>query len=107
MTTRNLVLSLALLSACTTPLGNQVPPEVAAKKFASTLQLDVQGDPICTRIDSDLDGYVSCTLALKNHDGPPKMMSLQCAAMGAGGGCNGRPADGCKETSLQVPRQGS
>lgn len=93
-----------LLTGCNS-VGNRVPPEAAAKTFASTLQLDVQGEPICTKIDSDMDGYVSCTIALKTPSGPPKMMSLQCAALYAGG-C-GKPAEGCKETVPQVARQGS
>jgi len=103
---RTLFLAVILL-ACCTGVGNKTPPEVAAKKFVSALQLDMQGEPICTQIDSDNDGYVSCTLALRNHDGPPKTMSLQCAVLGAGGGCVGRPADGCKETQPQVPRSNS
>ena len=60
---RTLLLSVLFL-ACSSPPGNRIPPEAAAKKFVATLQLEVQGDPICTQIDSDRDGYVSCTVAL-------------------------------------------
>ena len=91
------ILILLILSACRT---NTVPPEEAAQKFASDLGYKIQGKPNCTGIDTDDDGYVSCTIAVVDHpEATPRMVSLQCAC--SGDGCY-KYASGCKETQPKI-----
>lgn len=61
--------------------GNTIPPEKSAAAFAAMLGLHVEGAPFCTGTDTDHDGYVSCTV----NAGDGHLVSLQCAALGAGG----------------------
>jgi hypothetical protein len=82
---------------------NDVPPEVSAAKFAADLGLQIQGKPNCTGVDTDRDGYVSCTLNI----GEGRMKSIQCADI-TGRGCDGHTpkyATGCKETSPAIQYQ--
>lgn len=96
---------LFCLVACNNQAGNHVPPEQSAKKFVSQLQLELQGEPVCTTIDSDGDGYVSCTVALKSKEGAPiQTMAIQCAGLTADG-CAARYTEGCKQSVPSVRPQ--
>lgn len=79
---------------------NTTPPVEAAKKFASDLGLKIQGAS-CTEVDTDNDGYVTCTLAIAGTD-IPRTMSIQCAAVVDSQGCDAKYTQGCKETPLKV-----
>jgi hypothetical protein len=102
--------AIVLLAACNTQ-RNLVPPEEAAQKFLADLDIKIQGKPNCTGVDTDNDGYLTCTvmLAAPSSDGS-KMLSLQCAGITATDGKEGttfKYAVGCKETAaraLPTPR---
>lgn len=84
---------------------NKVPPEQSAQKFVDDLGIKIQGKPNCTGVDTDGDGYVTCTVALATPkpDGS-QTMSLQCAGV-TGDGCEqqtSKYATGCKETVPKV-----
>lgn len=64
--------------ACDEP--TEVPPNIAAKQFATQLGLTVRGEPVCADTDTDCDGYVTCTIATGTTD-EPHLMSLQCGAL--------------------------
>lgn len=85
---------------------NTVPPEESAAKFTQDLGIKVQGRPNCAGVDSDGDGYVTCTIALPAKDGEqPRTMSLQCAGVTSYTGCDAQTSKyvvGCKETQLKV-----
>lgn len=85
---------------------NTVPPEEAAQKFVDDLGLKIQGKPNCAQIDSDNDGYVTCTIALQAKEGAnPETMSLQCAGITSTDGCNAQTTKyvvGCKKTEPKV-----
>ena len=72
---------------------NTVPPEQAAQKLVDDLGLKIVGRPNCTHVDTDNDGYVTCTV----NQGDGQLLSLQCAALGA-------EASGCKKTELKAVR---
>jgi hypothetical protein len=91
---------LALLLACEIPV-NHTLPENAAAKFAIDLGLSIRGKPSCAGVDTDNDGYVTCTLALGSADAP-KLMSIQCAAVESSDGCSVKYAQGCKETPVKA-----
>lgn len=75
--------------------ANHQPPEDAARQWAKDLGLTVQGVS-CTQVDTDNDGYVSCTLALDKADNDGnKLIGLQCAAVQADD-CTARSTKGCK-----------
>lgn len=96
-------ISVVVVVACT-DRRNTVPPEQSSQKFADDLGLKVQGKPNCTGIDTDNDGYVTCTL----NTGDGRITSIQCAAVNDGDGCNGHSttyAVGCKETPTKVQVQ--
>lgn len=99
------LLSAMFAIACNYPL-NTVAPEASASKWAGDMGLKVQGTPNCTQVDTDNDGYVTCTVALAQPDAPPKLLSLQCAvitqrATGCGQNINTAYALGCKETVVR------
>jgi hypothetical protein len=100
-------LIVALLLACKGPVGcepnvNHTPPEIAAAKFAGDLGLNTRGKPSCAGVDTDNDGYVTCTIALGSADAP-KLMSIQCAAVENSDGCTPtKYAQGCKETPIKA-----
>lgn len=84
---RTLVAALLALAGCNckTP-----PPYVSAGDYAKQLGLHVTGVD-CAETDSDLDGYVTCTI---NDDG--RLTSIQCASQGS---CT---TGGCKITQPNV-----
>lgn len=87
-------LMIALLVACE-PAACQpqtTPPEVAAQKFVDDLGITIQGKPNCTGVDTDNDGYVTCTLRVGDH-----FEQLQCAALKPTGCETGPAAEGCKQ----------
>jgi hypothetical protein len=91
-----------LLASCRT---NSVPPEKAAESFAKSLGLKVQGTPSCTGVDTDNDGYVSCTVMVSAQGQAPHTMQLQCAGV-TSMGCSNQTstyATGCKETTIKIP----
>jgi hypothetical protein len=94
-----------LASACDTR-HNTVPPEQAASQFAQDLGLKTQGKPNCAQIDSDNDGYVTCTIALAANVGQnPETLSLQCAGVTGDDSCNSQTTKyvvGCKKTEPKV-----
>jgi hypothetical protein len=92
-------LILVCFLACNSP-HNTTPPEKSAEWFASELGLHLQGKPVCTGVDTDNDGYVTCTLALAGGD-TPKLMSIQCAANVDSDGCDAKYTTGCKETPIK------
>ncbi|OPZ36150.1 MAG: hypothetical protein BWY99_02083 [Synergistetes bacterium ADurb.BinA166] len=96
-----LSVSVLFLASCR---RNTVPPEKAASEFASSLGLKVQGSPSCTGVDSDNDGYVSCTVMAGAPGKEPRTMSLQCAGVTSSSlGCENQTskyAVGCKETVI-------
>ena len=86
---------------------NTVPPEQAAAQWAQDLGLKTQGKPSCAQIDSDGDGYVTCTIALspKDDKSQPETVSLQCAGVTSDDGCNAQTTKyvvGCKKTEPKV-----
>lgn len=82
---------------------NTVAPEMAAQQFVEDLALKIQGKPNCAQVDTDNDGYVTCTIALVPKEGvAPTTMSLQCAAITDYNGCDARYASGCKETQPKL-----
>jgi hypothetical protein len=107
--TARLVLALAIgiqlvavMCACDEPAPNAIPPNDAARTFARDMNLPVDGVS-CAGTDTDCDGYVTCTLAMKGDK--PRLESVQCAALGAGGWCRtdrdykrSPSATGCKLT---------
>lgn len=103
---------LASFAACNYRV-NSVPPEEAASRFAADLGIQVQGKPSCAGVDTDGDGYVSCTLAVAPaaSGAAPTMLSLDCAgvtnAFGACGAQTDQYAVGCKEKQpkIAVPRR--
>lgn len=102
MKLRTILFPLAALTVVMACRINTTPPEEAAQKFVDDLNIKIQGRPNCTGVDTDNDGYVSCTvmLAQEDHHGN-STMSLQCADTTSYFGCDGhttRYAMGCKET---------
>jgi hypothetical protein len=95
MTRLLFLLFLLILSSCE---QNTVPPEEAARKFCLDLGLKLRGSPSCTAIDTDHDGYVTCTVAIGTDDSP-RLWSLQCAALTRFGETY---AVGCKETQPKI-----
>ncbi len=85
---------------------NKVPPEESAAKFVQDLGIKTQGKANCTGVDTDNDGYVTCTVMVAETDKTPAhSMSLQCAGLTSNDGCNAqttRYATGCKETVLKM-----
>ncbi|MFI5297753.1 MAG: hypothetical protein ACHREM_06595 [Polyangiales bacterium] len=57
---------------------NKTTAEDEARKYAAALGLTVQGVE-CARNDSDNDGYVSCTLAVKQPSGEVAIEPIECA----------------------------
>jgi hypothetical protein len=86
-TSIRLPLLLAVL-ACGCQDTNKVPPEVAAKKYVTDLKMAVQGIS-CTSVDTNNDGYVTCSLSMTPKEGEqPQIQTIQCAAVGGNaGGC--------------------
>lgn len=92
--------------ACNYPL-NTMTPEAAATKWVGDMGLKTQGTPNCTQVDTDNDGYVTCTVAVVQSDAAPKLFSLQCAVItnpptGCGQNVNTQYALGCKETVIRA-----
>jgi hypothetical protein len=52
--------------------------EVAAKQWSSQMGFKPVGIS-CTGIDSNEDGYVSCSIAVLKNDGTPSMIPIECA----------------------------
>jgi hypothetical protein len=86
---------------------NTVPPEEAAKKWADDLGLKTQGKANCAQVDSDNDGYVTCTVALAGKEGDKAdTVSLQCAGVTGDDACNSQTTKyvvGCKKTEPKFP----
>lgn len=80
---------------------NNIPPDVAAGQFATDLGLKLVGKPTCAAVDTDNDGYVTCTLRLVDD----KLLSIQSADITSQPfSCDAhtsRYAVGCKETVRQ------
>lgn len=85
---------------------NTVPPEKAAKEYMTGLGFKTQGEPQCAGIDSDRDGYVSCSVAVVEADGKTRVQSLECAGItNPDLGCDNQTdkyAVGCKERLPKV-----
>ncbi len=83
-------------------LGAAEAPEVAAKRYGSDLGYTVLGVS-CTQVDTDNDGYVTCTLRVQAGD-KIETQSIQCAATRAvnADGCEtqARHTEGCKPTPI-------
>jgi hypothetical protein len=73
-------------------------PEAAARRYEKDLGFDVQGVS-CTQVDTDNDGYVTCSVSIRGGDAL-KIQSIQCAASDSDG-C-GRRAEGCKPTVVHI-----
>lgn len=73
---------------CTTTSDREASAQRNAKEYAASMGLTIQGVS-CSGSDSDLDGYVSCTLNL----GDDKLKAINCgydqavAIMGQNTGC--------------------
>jgi hypothetical protein len=82
------LLSVLAVLACGCQESNKVPPEQAAKNYVSDLKMDVQGIS-CTTVDTNNDGYVTCSLSMTPREGQqPQIQTIQCAAVGGNaGGC--------------------
>ncbi len=53
--------------------------EKAAKAWATQMGLELKGVS-CTSVDSDGDGYVSCSAAVVKSDGDIDIIPIECAA---------------------------
>lgn len=71
---------------------NKISPDAAAKQYLSDLKVPYVGIS-CTQVDTDNDGYVTCTVSTQqqNLEKGVTFLSLQCAVVG------GR-SSGCKPT---------
>jgi hypothetical protein len=103
-----ITLSIFVLFACDDRI-NKVPPEQAATKFVGDLGIKTQGQPNCTGVDTDNDGYVTCTVMVLGDDKQPQhTLSLQCAGLTSADGCDSQTskyATGCKETVPKIIQQ--
>lgn len=89
------LVAIGLTSGCQ---ENLEPPEQAAGRFVQDLHVKLVGKPNCAGVDTDGDGYVTCTLNVDDGDGRSHFESLQCAGYRAGGMGYGKYATGCKGT---------
>ena len=84
--------------ACNAPASDPKKPTAEARAWAD--ELGMKDAPVtCSEVDSDGDGYVSCTV--KNG---ADLHSIQCLASIDSNGCN-QPARGCKVTPIVVKGQ--
>lgn len=101
----NKTVTVILAFTCCAAL-NTLPPEQAAEAFLKDLNVAYTGKPNCTKIDTDNDGYVTCTVSLPATDRQPaQFLSLQCAAAHSepDDGCSSaRNAQGCKPTQPTI-----
>lgn len=67
-----------------------------AKLFATNLGYDVRGAS-CMNVDSDSDGYVSCTVSIADKNGNISMVPVECASAYAMG-------SGCRMQKMVVPQ---
>lgn len=74
-----LVFGLVCAGALCMARVNAPPPEEAAKAFLESLGLDPSANVTCVPIDTDGDGYVSCTV---NERGV--LTPIECSVWGAG-----------------------
>lgn len=96
----SLIVAVITLSACEMGPINRISPEEAARKWGADLGFKVTGVN-CTGVDTDNDGYVSCTLSHEGREpSERRTKSLQCAAYEAGRWNS--YAVGCKETAAKV-----
>lgn len=98
--------SALLLLALVCCNKNTVSPQEAAKQFVEDAKIDIRGKPNCTGVDTDGDGYVTCTVWFANPKDGKDSMSIQCADITSNsGGCDGHTqtyATGCKETQQKI-----
>lgn len=95
-------LSLLALVCCN---RNTVPPQESARQFVEDMNLKIQGKPNCTGVDTDGDGYVTCTVRLAEPKDGKDTFSIQCADIttdGCGDGHTETFATGCKETQQRI-----
>lgn len=81
------VIGINMMLAC----GDPAKPTREAREWADSMGMK-DASVNCAAIDSDGDGYVSCTVANKEQSGT-KLISIQCAS--AMTGCMN---EGCKLT---------
>lgn len=81
-----------LLSACYVEYDWKAA-EQSAKMFAAKMP-GTTGEVECARIDSDGDGYCSCTAFMKESE--PRQLDCGCPNKAAGKGCSKAQATGCK-----------
>ena len=97
---------LLLCSACYQSFDWQ-EAERAAAATASKVE-GATGQVDCAHVDSDQDGYCSCSVYMKNG-AAPMQFDCGCPSKRAGAGCTGEQATGCKPfnalKSLVIPSQ--
>lgn len=97
---------ITLCAGCDTGPDLRPAPEQEARIYLGQLGLTAEIVGVsCAGTDSDCDGYVTCTAALRSGaDLPTHLESLQCAASGSTAGnsfaCNRTIpwTEGCKPT---------
>ena len=86
---------IAMTLALVALLGCQYPErgyaEKQAKEYATDLGLEVKAAR-CTNMDTDGDGYVSCTLSVTDKEGKDRLEAIECAAFANGCSMN----EGCR-----------
>lgn len=95
---RALWLMVLAFGACDSQ--NLTPPGEAAATYAKDLGLELKGKPSCAGVDTDNDGYVTCTLNVVTPQGA-MLQSVQCAATESSDGCV-HYATGCKQTQMYL-----
>jgi len=76
---------IVLKTVGTVASGNKDVPE-QARAWASAMGLDVIGTS-CTGMDTDGDGYVSCTVSSREVGGTVKLTPVECAVSYMPDGC--------------------
>lgn len=72
------IISLIVLGTCARAVkSDDGQAETAARAFGRTLGLDVRGAS-CVDYDSDGDGYVSCTLSVREGE-TTRVLAVECA----------------------------
>lgn len=93
MRTLVLLLSLILVPACYTSYDWQ-EAERGAASFAAKIPGST-GQVECAHVDSDRDGYCSCTVFMGNGVAP-QQLDCGCPSKEPGAGCTREQATGCK-----------
>lgn len=87
-----IVLVLALVGC-----GSKAEAERGARKWATSMGFQVQ-NVSCVDIDTDHDGYVSCSVSVKRQDGSLDLMAIECAA-------NFTMNEGCRAPKINLGKR--